>query len=147
VIERAIGLGLGVNLVFTELFGLPSGGLVVPGYLALFLNQPARLLATFGVALATWALVRFALSRWIILYGRRRFAVTVLAGFLLNQLLAEALHQLPPSSADLRAIGYIIPGLLANEMLTEGVGPAAALALAGAAVVRLLLHLTAGWGG
>lgn len=147
MIERAIGFGLLVNLALTELFGLPSGGLVVPGYLALFLNQPGRVLATLGVALATWALVRFVLSRLVILYGRRRFAVTVLTGFLLNRLLGLAMLQFPAAPLDVRAVGYIIPGLLANEMLAAGVGPAVASALAGAAVVRLLLFWTAGWGG
>lgn len=147
MIERAIGFGLAVNLVFTEVFGLPSGGLVVPGYLALFLNQPLRLLATLGIALLTWALVRFVFAQVVILYGRRRFGVAVLTGFLLNTLLSFALRHLPPMPLDLRAVGYIVPGLLANEMLAEGVLPATAMTLAGAAAVRLLLFLTAGWGG
>lgn len=147
MIERSIGLGLAVNLVFTEVFGLPAGGLVVPGYLALFLNQPPRVLATLAVAVVTWAAVRFAVSRVVILYGRRRFAVTVLTGFLVNCLAGFALRRMAPSPLDLRAIGYVVPGLLANEMLAEGVLPSAAMSLLGAAVVRLLLFLTAGWGG
>lgn len=147
MIERAIGFGLAVNLTLTEVFGLPSGGLVVPGYLALFLSQPLRLAATLGVALVTWGLVRFLLARLVVLYGRRRFAVTVLTGFLVNALLGRALALLPPTSLDLRAVGYIVPGLLANEMLSGGVVPTAAAALAGAAAVRFLLFLTAGWGG
>ncbi|MGE5508656.1 MAG: poly-gamma-glutamate biosynthesis protein PgsC [Chitinophagales bacterium] len=144
--ERAIGFGLAINLLLTEVFGLPSGGLVVPGYLALFLGQPWRLLATLAVSLATWALVRYVFSWAVILYGRRRFSVAVLTGFLLNALLGLALRHLPPQPLDVRAVGYIVPGLLANEMLAAGPLPAAAITLAGAALVRLLLFLTAGWG-
>lgn len=146
MIERAIGFGLVINLILTEVFGFPSGGLVVPGYLALFLSQPGRLLATLGLAFATWALIKYVFSRAVILYGRRRFSVAVLTGFLLNALLGLALRHLPPQSVDVRAIGYIVPGLLANEMLAVGVLPATAVTLAGAALVRVLLFLTAGWG-
>jgi len=50
VVELALGIGITLNLVLTEVIGLGSAGLVVPGYLALYLNQPARLLATWLVA-------------------------------------------------------------------------------------------------
>ena len=80
MVELAIAIGIALNLVFTELFGFTSAGLVVPGYLALYLDQPVRVAATFLVALATWAVVRFGLGRLVVLYGRRRFGVTVLIG-------------------------------------------------------------------
>ncbi len=139
MIELAIGLGLTVSLVVSELFGVASAGLVVPGYLALYLDQPWRLGATFLVALATFALVRFGLERLVILYGRRRFGVTVLVGFLLNATLEHLVLALPPEAASLRAIGYIVPGLIANTALQQGVGVTVGLTLLVAAVVRLIL--------
>jgi poly-gamma-glutamate biosynthesis protein PgsC/CapC len=145
MLETALGLGITINLVLTELFGLASAGLVVPGYLALYLNQPGRLLATAVVALATWAAVHFGLARVIVLYGRRRFGVTVLVGFLLNMLFARALGALPPEPLDVRAIGYIVPGLIANQALAQGVWPTLLLTALAAAAVRLLLLLIFGW--
>jgi poly-gamma-glutamate biosynthesis protein PgsC/CapC len=143
VVELAIGLGLVVSLVASEVFGLASAGLVVPGYLALYFDQPARLAATVGIALATWATVRFGLSRAIVLYGRRRFAVTVLVGYLLNAALEHLVLALPAQPLELRAIGYIVPGLIANTALAQGPLITLGATFFVAAVVRLLLVLIA----
>jgi gamma-polyglutamate biosynthesis protein CapC len=139
VVELAIGLGITLSLIVSELVGVSAAGLVVPGYLALYLDQPARIAATFLVALTTWAVVRFGLGRLVVLYGRRRFGITVLTGFLLNAALDRLLFALPPEAAGLRAIGYIVPGLIANTALQQGVGSTVGLTLLVAAVVRLIL--------
>ncbi len=145
MLESAIGIGITVNLLLTELFGLASAGLVVPGYLALYLSQPSRLAATAALALATWAAVRFGLARLIVLYGRRRFGVTILVGFLLNLLLLRALRSLPAEPLDLRAIGFIVPGLIANQALAQGVWVTLVMTALAAAVVRIVLIVAAGW--
>jgi gamma-polyglutamate biosynthesis protein CapC len=139
VIELAIGLGLTLSLLVSEVFGLASAGLVVPGYLALYLDQPARIAATLLVAAAAWALVRFGLARLVVLYGRRRFGVTVLTGFLLNAALDHVVFVLPPEAAGVRAIGYIVPGLIANTALAQGVWPTVGMTLLVSAAVRLIL--------
>jgi len=139
MIEIAIGLGLTLSLLFSEVFGLASAGLVVPGYLALYLDQPARVIATGLVAAATWATVRYGFSSLVVLYGRRRFGITVLTGFLLNAALDHALFMLPPQAAGLRAIGYIVPGLIAATALAQGVWVTAGSTLLVAALVRLIL--------
>jgi poly-gamma-glutamate biosynthesis protein PgsC/CapC len=145
VVELAIALGIAVSLLVSEVVGISAAGLVVPGYLALHLDQPARLAATFAVALATWALVRFGLSRLVVLYGRRRLAVAVLAGFLLNVLAERLLLALPAQPVDARVIGYIVPGLIASEAVSQGVVPTFAVTLLVAVVVRLLLVLLLPW--
>jgi gamma-polyglutamate biosynthesis protein CapC len=145
VVELAIALGIAVSLLVSEVVGISAAGLVVPGYLALHLDQPARLAATFAVALATWALVRFGLSRLVVLYGRRRLAVAVLAGFLLNVLAERLLLALPAQPVDARVIGYIVPGLIASEAISQGVVPTFAVTLLVAVVVRVLLVLLLPW--
>lgn len=145
MLELSIGLGLAVSLLVSEVFGLASAGLVVPGYLALFLDQPARLAGTFLMSLATWLIVGQLLDRVMVLYGRRRFAVTVLTGFLLNMALSGMLRATPIGSLDVRSIGFIIPGLIASEMLSQGVVPTTLATLLVAGVVRVLLWLFTGW--
>ena len=95
MVELALGLGIALNLLFTEVLGLTSGGLVVPGYLALHLSQPARVLATIAVGGATFAAVRYGWMRLAVLYGRRRFGVTILTGFVLHGLYTLALSSAP----------------------------------------------------
>ena len=138
MVELALGLGIALNLLFTEVLGLTSGGLVVPGYLALHLSQPARLLATIALGGLTFALVRFGLSRIVILYGRRRFGVTILTGFVLHGLYTMALAS-SPAPADLRVVGFIVPGLIANTALSQGFWATVGTTMVLAILVRLLL--------
>ncbi len=146
MLESAIGIGITVNLLLTEVFGLASAGLVVPGYLALYFSQPSRLAATALLALVTWALVRFGFARLVVLYGRRRFGVTVLVGFLLNLALLRVLRG-TAQPMDLRAIGFIVPGRIANQALVQGVWPTLVLTAIAAAIVRLVLLLVVPWVG
>lgn len=143
MVELAIGIGLVLSLVVSEVFGLVSAGLVVPGYIALYLDQPGRLFATVLVALLTWAAVRFGIARLVVLYGRRRFAVTVLTGYLLNTALEQAVLTLPDAPLELRAIGYIVPGLIANTALSQGPLVTLGMTFFVSALVRLVLVLLA----
>jgi poly-gamma-glutamate biosynthesis protein PgsC/CapC len=138
MVELALGLGIALNLLFTEVLGLSSGGLVVPGYLALHLTQPSRLLATLAVGGATFASVRYLLMRLVVLYGRRRFGVTILTGFALHGLYTLALAS-APAPADLRVVGYIVPGLIANTSLSQGFWSTVGTTLTIAVLVRLIL--------
>jgi gamma-polyglutamate biosynthesis protein CapC len=143
MIELAIGLGLVFSLLVSEVFGLASAGLVVPGYLALYLDQPERLAATVVLALLTWAVVRFGWSRLVVLYGRRRFAVTVLTGYLLNAAAEQIAVAIPGEPIGVRAIGYIVPGLIANTCLSQGPAVTIGVTLVVSALVRLTLMVLA----
>jgi len=108
-------IGLLLALLYAELVEISPGGLVVPGYIALYLDQPKRVLATLIVAVVTLLLYRW-LSRYLILFGRRRFVLMILVGAVLAQawffLLPHVFHE----SLELRAIGWVIPGLLAGSL-------------------------------
>ncbi len=107
-------LGVVVSMLYTELTGL-SAGLVVPGYLALCLHSPWRIVYTMLVALAAVGICKL-LSRVIILYGRRRFALLLLLTFFLSWL-ADAAGLLP---GGISVIGTLIPGILAREFDRQG---------------------------
>ena len=139
MVELALGLGIAINLLFTELVGLVSGGLVVPGYLALHLGQPSRVLATLAVGALTFLTVRWGVMRLVILYGRRRFGVTILTGFVWHGLYLAFIGSVPGIGADLRVVGYIIPGLMANTALIQGWWPTVGMTLLIAVIVRLIL--------
>ena len=140
MIYQAIGIGIMVSFVFYEIIGLSPGGIVVPGYIALFLDQPVRILITLVVALLTYLIV-IQLSNYIILYGRRRFLTMVFIGFLLKWLIEEIIIKIPISGIELRSIGYIIPGLIANEMRRQGIFPTLYSLAIVAIIVRLILLL------
>ena len=121
MLPQAIGTGLVVGLIFGELFGITAGGMVVPGYIALALISPTRVAGTIAVGTLVFLLVRL-LSRFSLLYGRRRFAVTILLGFFLGLALEKLLRaDITGTHAEFRAIGFIIPGLIAEWMDHQGV--------------------------
>lgn len=134
-----------MGLLAGELLGVTAAGLVVPGYLALHFDQPARLASTCALAVLTWAVVKLGLARVVVLYGRRRLALAVLVGLVLNLLAERLLLALPPQPLDARVIGHIVPGLIAGEALGQGVARTLAATLLVAAVVRLLLLLLLPW--
>lgn len=137
-LTEAIGIGLAAGFLLYEWIGLSPGGFVVPGYVALFLDRPWVLGATAVACLLTWGTVR-GLSRWLILYGRRRFMLMVLIGFVCQWLLESALKHLPAPLPPTEVIGFIIPGLVANEFERQGVVPTLSALAILSVVVRLVL--------
>jgi len=120
MIITAFGLGILFGFIFFELTGLTAGGIIVPGYIALYFNDPIRILATILIALLAHGAITL-LSFITILYGRRRFLLAILIGFLIRAAADWLNFQIPEMSWDLQAIGYIIPGLIANEFSRQGI--------------------------
>ncbi|MDY6914120.1 MAG: poly-gamma-glutamate biosynthesis protein PgsC [Planctomycetota bacterium] len=145
IVEVALGLGLFVSIAFSELLGLAAGGMVVPGYLAMEIQYPGRLMMTFLCAMLTYVLVQ-AGSRFALIYGRRRTAATILVGFILRYFMqnaAAAYLPVVPGSFDI--IGHIIPGLIAIWMARQGIIETISTSVMAAVVVRLCLILLVGW--
>lgn len=143
----AIGLGLAINLLFSELFGLAAGGMVVPGYVALNLHRPMDVLLTLGAGVVTFFLVHLA-SLVTIVYGKRRTVLMILVGFLLGSLVRQApapvLENLTSVGAHGQVIGFIIPGLIGIWIDRQGIVETLSVLLTAAVVVRLLLILFVG---
>jgi len=147
----SIALGLVVSLAFTELFGLAAGGMVVPGYIALYLDKPLCILTTIAAAIATWLIVK-SLSKVMIVYGKRRTLLMILVGFLLGaatRVVPAVFAGEPDLSAALAvgefaAIGFIIPGLIAIWIDRQGLLETVGAVLTTGVVVRLALILVAG---
>ena len=83
LLSVAIGIGLAVSLLFSELFGLAAGGMVVPGYFALALSRPIDVALTVIAALATYLIV-YLMSTFILVYGKRRTVLMILVGYLVE---------------------------------------------------------------
>ena len=111
--SQIILAGVLVSLLFTELTGL-SAGLIVPGYLALSLHSPLRLVYTLLISAAAMAICRL-LSQAVILYGRRRYFVFLAVGMLAKLALGMS------GSGAIGTIGYLIPGLLGRDMERQGI--------------------------
>jgi poly-gamma-glutamate biosynthesis protein PgsC/CapC len=106
MIFETLFIGLILAFFYVELMDIYPGGIIVPAYIALYLDQPLRVLVTILIAVLSLFTYKI-LSRFLILFGKRRFVILVLLGSLWTQLW---------SPLELRAIGWLIPGLLANNL-------------------------------
>jgi gamma-polyglutamate biosynthesis protein CapC len=139
VIEAAVGLGVIISLVFSELLGASAGGIVVPGYIALYLDKPLQILGTLIVSLATWGIIRF-IGMFTILFGKRRMVLSILVGFILGWASRNLIfHDMTIYDLQMQSIGYIVPGLIANWFERQGFWKTLSVMTIAAVLVKLII--------
>ena len=108
-------IGLILAFLYVEIMDIYPGGIIVPAYVALYLDQPVRVLVTVTIALFSLLTYRL-LSRYFILFGKRRFVMLLLLGALWGQLWFWVVPHVFSGDTEFRMIGWVIPGLLANNL-------------------------------
>ena len=119
--SETLCIGIVVSLLVTELTGFSPGGIIVAGYLAMFFFQPVWLLGTLAAALITYGIMKLLEER-LLLYGRRQFAISLLLGVLISQLLMRLAAGYGQGDWVLLVVGYLVPGLMARDFSRQGVG-------------------------
>ena len=142
MIEISIGLGIILSLVLSEALGVTAGGIIVPGYISLFLDQPVQVVSTFLVAILVWLIIK-GLSKVMFLYGKRRIVLALILGFLFGYL-SRTIYVGTESIKSVAVIGNIIPGLIANWMDRQGVVRTVSVVLLTAVIVKLLVIILFG---
>jgi poly-gamma-glutamate biosynthesis protein PgsC/CapC len=144
LVSLSIGIGLVVSLTFSEMLGLTAGGMVVPGYVALYMDRPIIIILTLLVSYLTYFIVH-SLSAVMIIYGRRRTVLMILVGFAMGALLRSfGTLPLPMTTIDLSIIGYIIPGLIAIWIDRQGLLESFSALIIASVIVRIILILITG---
>jgi len=139
IIQAAVGLGVIISLLFSELLGASAGGIVVPGYIAMYLDRPMQILGTIVVSLLTWGIIRL-ISNFTLLFGKRRMVLSILVGFILGWASRLLVYQnVTVYTYQLQSIGYIIPGLIANWFERQGFWKTITSLGVAAVLVRLIL--------
>ena len=142
MIEISIGLGIILSLILSEALGVTAGGIIVPGYISLFLHEPVQVLSTFSVAILVWFIIR-TLSRVMFLYGKRRIVLALILGFFFGYL-SRVTYIDSETINSVAVIGNIIPGLIANWMDRQGVVRTLSVVLLTAVIVKLLVMILFG---
>ena len=146
MVEAAVGLGVIVSLLFSELIGASAGGIVVPGYIAMYLHRPTLIIGTILVSFATLVVIKI-ISSFSLLYGKRRMVLSILVGFILGWMTRNIIFaNLTVYELNMQSIGYIIPGLIANWMERQGVFRTLFTMIIAAVLVRLVLMVVSGGG-
>ncbi len=144
LLPLSVGIGLAISLLFSEMFGIAAGGMIVPGYLALSLTRPLDVLLTIGAGFLTFAIVKL-LSSFTIVYGRRRTVLMILIGYLVGMLVRQVTGSFGTiAGVELSVIGFIIPGLIAIWLDRQGIVETLAAMVTASVVVRLILVVVVG---
>lgn len=140
MIFETLLLGLVVSVIYVEIMDVYPGGIIVPAYVALYLDQPCRVLATVVVALITIGTFRI-LNGYFILFGKRRFVMFIILGAFWAQFLYWVLPHLFQAPWGLQAIGWLIPGLLANNVEKQRFFPTVASLVVVSTITYFLVRM------
>jgi poly-gamma-glutamate biosynthesis protein PgsC/CapC len=142
-------IGLFVSFIILESTGIYPGGIIVPCFLSFYFSFPGRIIATFVIALVSVGIFRIIADRTL-LFGRRRFFFMILTGALLTSFYNFFWIETFPAELlllDARAVGLIIPGLIANNMEKQGIVKTLSAAITALVITWLLSRLYLAFGG
>ena len=140
--EISIGLGIFLSLILSESLGVTAGGIIVPGYIALYLHQPTQVVVTFLVAILVWAIIQ-GMGNVMFLYGKRRIVLALILGFFFGYISRNFIY-LSQDIGSIAVIGNIIPGLIANWMDRQGIIRTLSVVLLTSVMVKLCIMILFG---
>lgn len=117
----ALTVGLVVSLLIQELLGVICGGIIVPGYLAMMCDDWVSMSVLLVISLLVYLIVQFVLPRFIILFGQRRFVACLFVGLILKLACNLMVPVVPYAGLAFEGFGVVIPGLIANTCMKQGV--------------------------
>ena len=117
----AIVIGSVLSLIVDEVFGIQCGGYIVPGYLAMVCDDIACVLIVFALSLITYLIINYVLPKFMILFGKRKFAVSLIVSIILKLATEMLFPMIPFASVTFRGVGAITPSLLANSYSRQGI--------------------------
>jgi poly-gamma-glutamate biosynthesis protein PgsC/CapC len=115
--ETIVVLGVILSIFFYEITEMSPGGMIVPGYFALFFNEPQRIILTVLISLLLFYTVKI-LENYLILFGRRKFAIYIVLSFAIKKIFWYLDLEILIGSA---IIGILIPAILAQDFEKNGV--------------------------
>jgi poly-gamma-glutamate biosynthesis protein PgsC/CapC len=142
-VRLALALGVLLSILAYERWRLTGGAAVVAGYLAMFINRPLYIVTTILLSIVTYYLVQNYIARKVFLYGRRRLVVMVLIGMalqFLTGLIAYFGSTDAPWLVGLYGVGFVLPGLIAQDVERQGMRLTVLTVLGTSALTFLLLQ-------
>ncbi|MDQ0253919.1 poly-gamma-glutamate biosynthesis protein PgsC/CapC [Evansella vedderi] len=121
----AMVAGVIFSLFYAEKTGVLPAGLVVPGYIAMMFGDLINIAVVFLISFITFLIVMKVIAKFTILYGRRKFTAMLTVAILLKLSFDYMFPSLSMAETveGLKAIGIIVPGLIANTIQKQGVLP------------------------
>lgn len=117
--SEIVVIGILLSVLYYEATDISPGGVIVPAYLALYVENPVKIAITLIIAFSAYQVVNI-LSKHVIIFGRRKFSLMILFSYMIqvfsNELILSSDWMISVSS-----IGVIIPGIIASDFDKQGV--------------------------
>ncbi len=113
-------IGILISIIFYELTDISPGGIIVPGLLVTYINSIERVIFTVIIAFLTFLIVKL-LSKYVLVFGKRRFALMIIVSIFLSIIFELITHALSGYLLSVSIVGYTIAGLIANDFYKQGV--------------------------
>lgn len=134
-------IGLVVSLLISEIFGVSPGGIITPAYLAMSCDSLQVIVVICLISIISYLLVEHVLSRFMMLYGRRKFVAFLLVAVTLKLIMDYLYPVMPYATLEFRGIGMVVPALLANQISKQGTVLTLGATVAATVIVFLLMNL------
>jgi len=119
--NELIIVSLMVSIIFSDITNIIPGGIIIPFYFVLHLYDPVKITATVLTSIACVFIIKF-LSRYTILYGRRKFAMYLIIGIIIKIIFTYLYFGNSYMFYNLSmTIGYVVPGILGRTMERQGI--------------------------
>jgi len=139
MIELAVAIGIVLSLIFIEVFGMAAGGIIVPGYVALQLSEPDRLIGMVIISFITFLSIHFV-GKFTFLFGRRQMVISLLIGTIFSIFSHHFMFfNTSQSTVELSAVGWVVPGLIAHWSIKQGFIKTLAMLAIISVLVRLIV--------
>jgi poly-gamma-glutamate biosynthesis protein PgsC/CapC len=135
-------LGIVVSTIIYKRTGLTLGGVIICGYLALFVGQPLHIIVTLVIAYITYQIVYKILQKRFMLNGRKLFEIEILVGLIFQVLWIIVIRLFITTNIDLTilyGIGFVLPGVIAHDMGRQGARNTIGSILLGVSIVALII--------
>jgi poly-gamma-glutamate biosynthesis protein PgsC/CapC len=110
-----------ISIIFSDITNIIPGGIIIPFYFVLHLYDPVKIVATVLTSIACVFIIKF-LSRYTILYGRRKFAMYLIIGIIIKIIFTYIYFGNSYMFYNLSmTIGHVVPGILGRTMERQGI--------------------------
>lgn len=116
----ALLIGLILSLLFIEKTGFTPAALIIPGYIALIMEDPIYLLLVFLISLVIYIVVTYGIAKITILDRNRKLVAMMGLSIAIMFILDYFLPIFSIGIYELMAIGLIVPGLIAYTVSKQG---------------------------
>jgi poly-gamma-glutamate biosynthesis protein PgsC/CapC len=129
-----LAVGMLFGMFYYHKTGWACGGIITPGVIAMYIDDPWKVAVSLAAGLVTWVLLAL-LVRLTSIYGRQRLAAAMLIALALRYPLVSVWGETS------LWLGWVVPGLIGADIQRQGFVPTFAAVVAVSIATAMTVHL------